>query len=427
MCKRTMNKDMFKRLFATFIVWLMLAPSQAWSDWALSGYASIGAGRLQDKNMEFQDYTSDEWNFEGDSVLGLQLNLDLAERLSLTAQVVSRGHHWDDTEPFEPELDWLFLSYQLNDHWRTRFGRMRTPLFFYSETIDVGYSYVWARPPTDVYAPVTLPFSNFDGADLFYVSTLGDFDMDVQLLTGTMERSRQGLEIDVEPLVGGNISLHHNDITLRYGLLMMNTSVRIKTFDELAQLFQLAGTLIDPVFEEIPNEFSDQKNWYRHQSLAMRWSPGNFSTTGEAFEIINTEDGYTNDTRGWYLSFQYSFHPVTPYLVAGWHKNRFAASALDLVEESYDVWPEGQTIPFVQQQVDLLDSARSIIVREINGNSFEQYTWTLGLRYDIHSNVALKAEWQYFDFASGSSQIVVRSPDHPDHTSMTTFILDVVF
>lgn len=422
-----MNKDMFKRIFATFTVWLMLAPSQAWSDWAVSGYASIGAGRLQDKNMEFQDYTSDEWNFEGDSALGLQLNLNLAERLSLTAQVVSRGHHWDDTEPFEPELDWLFLSYQLNDHWRTRFGRMRTPLFFYSETIDVGYSYVWARPPTDVYAPVTLPFSNFDGADLFYVSTLGEFDMDVQLLAGTMERSRDTVEITVEPLIGGNLSLHSDDVTLRYGLLMMNTSIQIYQFEELSTLFYLAADLIDPMFTEIPRQFEANNNWYRFQSLAMRWKPGNFTAIGEAFDIRNIDDGYTNDTRGWYLSLQYSLDQVTPYIVAGWHKNKFAAGTLELLEETYNIWPEGQIVPFAQEQVNLLDSTRALIVREIEANSFEQRTWTLGLRYDIHSNVALKAEWQYFDFASGSSQIVVRSPDHPDHTSMTTFILDVVF
>lgn len=412
-----------------FIGLLCLLPGLGFAqpDWSLSGYASLAAGRMEDRKMEYQGYSADEWSFEGDSVLGLQLNLELAERLSLTAQVVGRGHNWDDTDPFDPELDWLFLRYQLNEDWRVRLGRMRTPFYLYSETIDVGYSYVWVRPPTDVYAPIVSPFSNFDGADATYISNWGDLSIDVQLLMGVTERSQDSLNIEVDPMAGGNITLQTDDLTLRYGLLMLNTDIHARDLQDLARIFQLAGTLIDPVFAEVPRQFSATENLYRYQSLGLRWNRADFTALGEAFEIHNTDDGYTNNARGWYLSLQYRFDRLTPYVVSGWHKNDFARKTLDALLESYSIWPEGQTIPPLQEQVDLLDQARAYATREIRSYSFEQYTWTFGLRYDVYPNVALKAEWQYFDFASGSSQIIVNTLDHPDHTSMTTFILDVVF
>ena len=422
-------------ILALLALWV---PSQAMAQdaWTLSGFASIGAGRLADDNLEYLDYTSGRWSFEGDSVFGLQLDLNLADRLSLVSQVVSRGYNQDDTSEFEPELDWFFLRYQLDNAWRARIGRMRTPLYLYSETIDVGYSYVWVRPPTDVYAPIASPFSNFDGADLVYLSELGDYNLDIQLLTGRMKRSRNDLEISVDPLLGGNLTLQNQNLTLRYALMMLCTDVTWSNLEQLEDYYHVAGPLVSlyagqdltGVFEEIAKGFSAVDNWYIYQTLGLKWTTGNVTTTGEFFRLENTDDGYTNNATGAYLSLQYNFKQFTPYLVAGYYHNEFGQDALRAVNESYSAWPAHQSIPLFQLQVDQLDLLREQTVDFIDSLNYKQQTWTLGVRYDVYRNIALKAEWQYFDILQGrGGQLVWTDTDVTDHTSLTTLTLDVVF
>lgn len=416
-------------LYRLSIMALLLVPGLALAqqNGSLSGFASLAAGRLEGEGLRYQNYADDEWDFEGDSLLGLQLNLDLAERLSLTVQIVSRGYRWDDTNPFEPTLDWLFVRYQLDDAWRIRLGRMRTPLYLYSETLDVGYSYVWARTPLDVYAPITLPFSNFDGADLVYLTDWGNYSLDLQLLAGATQRSRNTLTVNVDPLMGGNLTLHGDQFTLRYGLLMLRTDITLSNVGTIEQVYETAGQLIDPVFSDINRQFSANDDWYRYQTLGLRWSLDDLSVTGEIFDIRNTDDGYTNDAYGWYLSLQYRAGQVTPYVVAGRHHNQFNQDTLHTLRQTYEVWPEGQTVLMFQEQVDQLDQVRRSTLGFIDALNFEHRTWSVGLRYDIRPNVALKAEWQYFDFISGVSHFIVTTPNPPDHASMTTFTLDVVF
>ena len=129
------------RILAVLLI--ALTTGTAWADdaWRLSGFASLGAGKIQDDELSYLGY-DDEWSYKGDSVLGLQLSGDIAERLSFNIQALARGVNFEGDE-FKPELEWMFLRYQLNSNWRLRAGRMRTPHYLYSETLDVGYSYVW--------------------------------------------------------------------------------------------------------------------------------------------------------------------------------------------------------------------------------------------------------------------------------------------
>ena len=127
------------RLFLFALLWLPLS-AFAGDNWQFSGFGSLSMARLSDDNLTFLDYDNKKWRYEGDTVLGLQLTGNLMDRLSLTAQVVSRGYDEYDPDSFEPQLEWLFLAYQLDSQWRVRLGRMRTPHYMYSETIDVGYT-----------------------------------------------------------------------------------------------------------------------------------------------------------------------------------------------------------------------------------------------------------------------------------------------
>jgi len=398
---------------------LLSASAQAADDWSFSGFASLGAGRVEDDGVLFMDYASDEWSFESDSVVGLHARGNLAERLSLTMQVVARGYNWDDTDDFEPELDWLFLSYQLAPEWRLRVGRMRTPHYLYSETVDVGYSYVWVRPPVDVYAPILAPFSNFDGADITWLTDWNDASIDMQLLAGHMQRSRDTLEIEVEPVVGGNISLQKDEITLRYSLTFDRSDIELGSYQPAEDAYRSFGP-VDPVFDELADALSAENAWYRYQALGGRWEHGDFALIGEVFDIQNLDEGYDNPATGWYLSLQYKLGRFTPYAVAGQFENNFNSDTVDEILGSFNALSVG-TIP----EMDRLRARNLALVREL---SYEQETWTLGLRVELLSNLSLKGEWQRFKFEDQTTgQLLQTSHDVPGSTSVTTFTLDLVF
>ncbi len=409
------------RLARLLVLTLLGLPqhSQADDNWSLSGFASAGTGRVEDSNLVFMDYDADRWSFDSDSALGLHLRGNLAERLSLTAQIVSRGFNWDDTSEYEPELDWLFLSYQLDTEWRTRLGRMRTPHYLFSETVDVGYSYAWVRPPVDVYAPILSPFSNFDGADLAWVSDWRDIAIDVQLLGGTMHRSRDDLEIRVEPMLGTNVSLQRDGLTLRYGIIYDRTDIRVNSFQTSENLFRSAS-VYSPLFARIADSHQARDAWYRYQSLGLRWEHDELTAIAEAFDIKNTEDGYTNNANGWYASIQHRFGAFTPYVVAGAFHNEFNLATLKDIQASYSIVPAGA--------VPALDQLRAASVIAIDSVNYAQHTWTTGLRHELLPNTALKAEWQWFNFEDRTTGQLRQETSHPpDHTSALSLAVDVVF
>ena len=50
---------------------------------------------------------------------------------------------------------WAFLSYRPTNDWLIRAGKQRIPLYLYSETVDVGVTYDFARLPTEMYSIIS--------------------------------------------------------------------------------------------------------------------------------------------------------------------------------------------------------------------------------------------------------------------------------
>lgn len=151
------------------------------ADFDISGFASITAGKVTsgtgvphygiEDPIFLADYPQvsaygEEWDFEPESLFGLQFKSNLADGLSATAQMVARGsNEWD------VELEWAYFSYELNENFTLQAGKKRLPLFYYSDFYDVGYSYVWIRPPADLY---TWQIFNYTGANILYTTELSD-------------------------------------------------------------------------------------------------------------------------------------------------------------------------------------------------------------------------------------------------------------
>lgn len=90
-------------------------------------------------------YEDKGWQGNKESLLGLQGRVQLLDPLSATVQVVARAATKKLT------VNWAYLTWDLGDHWSLQAGRKRLPLYNYSNSLYIGYCYVWVRTPTDVY------------------------------------------------------------------------------------------------------------------------------------------------------------------------------------------------------------------------------------------------------------------------------------
>ena len=164
-----------------------------------TGYASITAGKVLSGDGVPQfglpptflaDYPivsayDEEWSFKPESLFGLQMQADLGEGVSATAQIVSRG-----ADDFDTKFEWAYLSVRLNDHWTLQAGKKRLPLFYYSDFYDVGYAYVWMRPPADTY---TWQIFNYNGINALYNGTWGDWSVSGNIYGGREDDSENRL------------------------------------------------------------------------------------------------------------------------------------------------------------------------------------------------------------------------------------------
>ena len=156
----------------------------------LTGFASINAGTVLSGSGVPQydvpptflaDYPlvsayTEDWDYTPESLFGVQISGNMGEGLSATAQIVGRG-----VDDFDAKFEWAYISYELNQNWTLQAGKKRLPLFYYSDFYDVGFAYVWMRPPADTY---TWQIFNYNGINALYQDTWGEWAVSGNIYTG---------------------------------------------------------------------------------------------------------------------------------------------------------------------------------------------------------------------------------------------------
>ncbi len=113
------------------------------------------------------------WQFDQESLLGVQVKKDFSPTLSGTVQLVARAQN--PNRGHAPTVDWAYLTWQpeQDSAWTLQAGRFRIPLYYYSDFLYIGYAYPWVRPAPDVYG---WPIYAYNGANVTYRTQLGQSD-----------------------------------------------------------------------------------------------------------------------------------------------------------------------------------------------------------------------------------------------------------
>ena len=212
-------------------------------------------------------------------------------------------------------------------------GRKRLPLYYYSDYFDVGYAYYWIRPPPDVY---TWQITNYNGASLLYETALGQWDTSLNLYYGSEESEDNEL---LSLLFGASVDETWKNMIGIVGT-MSNYWLEIR-------LTHMQG-LIDRKISGV-SVINDVEQQFLGMSVNL---------TFDHLLILSEFNNYRQpdnevDYDAFLLSLGYQIGEITPHITRSGFKQ--AANAL--------------------------------------GNDEQHYTTSIGLRWDVVDNIAVKVQY----------------------------------
>lgn len=344
-----------------------------------NGFASIVAGMTLSEDETWLGY-DDDISFKPESIFALQASADLMDGLTATAQLVATGE--DD---FDAEFAWAYVSYEFNDNWTVRGGRMRLPVYSYSDYLDVGYAYPWVRPSVAQYS---LPFSNYDGLGVLYNTTAGSFDMLFNVAVGSIDDTffeDDGFPTPstIKNIVGLNWQVSRDWFNAYAAYFVGDVSIPLQPLQDLGALTGAVGVPVSTVENLLVDD--DQGTFYG-LGFDLQFEKWFLTFEASSYEIEDSALEESNDA--WYVSAGYRMGEFTPYVMF----EEFNIDASTSVSSQFPSapFPDAPGVPPALVGVPI-NAVVQGAVEAINYDEFDIVS--VGIRYDFHSNAALKVEY----------------------------------
>ncbi|MGD8117858.1 porin [Vibrio sp. TRT 29B02] len=252
----------------------------------LSGFGTLSAAKSDNATpvIDTRDITN-EWCFDCDTTLGLQMDWLMGANFRSTVQVVKRPQdHFSS-----PEIERAFVEYAMGNA-RITAGRLRIPLFIMSEYYYVSSAYPWLRLPLEIYSN-NLGITYYDGitGDMSYF--IGD---DLQLNISpfyALPRQvdyhyyGQSIDLDISRAIGLSSELYYGDNLVRFAYVNVDATE--------------ANTI-------------SAQSVYKMDMFSVGLSHY-FDALHFQAEAILTKDISAN----WYAGLDYSLGKITPYIQYG--------------------------------------------------------------------------------------------------------------
>jgi len=278
-----------RKTLVVFFILLANSPLSFATDLRWSGFLSIAGGTTlkDDTTYQVEPTTNgaydNEIRFDPESVVGLQAQALISDKMRATVQFVAKG-----ANDFNTGIDWAYMSYDLTDALTLNAGRFRLPLFYYSDYIDVGYTYYWVRPPIDVYNVFT---TTVEGANLYHTYNRDNFTIETQAWYGAIDQESEGTSFDVT---------NNQGITSTFSWDWLKLRVLYHTTDVYSE-FEFGEDLL----------LSDISVTFLGAAAMIDY--GNFMWRSEYTSAEREGDDLLGDASSWYASVGYSFDKLTPH------------------------------------------------------------------------------------------------------------------
>ena len=315
-----------------------------------NGFGTLGVSRLggEDNGRSYgaQGQVNHRWRGDELSRLGGQFTYYLRDDLEATAQIKAAA----DQDSWGLDLDWLYLAWQTTDRLTLRAGRLRNPVYMYSETLNVGVTYPWLRLPDEVY--YQLQISNYEGVDLLYNIPLTFGSLTWQVSAGQAHNRNHFIhddqhDMDYSDLFGLNVTLTTHDWgSWRIAYSEASLDMRLPYMD---------GTPLEGISEDVKGKYT---------ALGYQYDDGVWMAASEATRMV--VEGLTPSYNAFYIMAGRRFGDLEAHLTYGQLDDEFTG---------------------------------------------RQSSWSWGLNYRLSPTVILKSEYKRVDNANESQGVFVRSGD----------------
>ncbi|WP_338416639.1 hypothetical protein [uncultured Sphaerotilus sp.] len=345
-----------------------------------------------------------------DSRLGVQLNYVATAQVEGVAQLLATRRL--PSAVTSDAVEWAFAAYRPTADLAFRAGRLNLDQFVMSDYRNVGFAYLYARPPVEYYA--TIP-SNLDGADVTRTWDVGDARWRAKGFAG---RSKS-VGMPLTKVLGLALTRESDGLVLRAGWSRANiarNSDGITALREgLDQVLALPISSISAEATALQSALDLAATPLTYATLGMTYERGEWHTAAEL-----TRMSFRNGTI------------MAGYAGIGRHVGAF--TWFGMVSRASDATPALATPawgaqlapaigPAAAQQVQVLGATAAFVANL----SSRQTTLSVGGRWDIHPRMALKAQWDHVKVDANGALLWANPTGDAGRANITSVVLDYVF
>lgn len=280
----------------------------------INGFLSAGVATNDGDPVVDSIYgIGDDYTTKAINKLGIQMTFQVSDKISATAQLVSKG-----IKDYQVEAEWAYLTYDATDDLRFNFGRQRIPYYLLSEYLDVGYALPWVLPPIEMY---NIPISAVDGVSAVYDFAIGDFNFAWQTYAGAGGGYSEQLEAEFtqNQSWGTNLTATTGSWTFRMGYTSSNLNADPDQGGAGSLLIDAVNTGLDTLGPQLGvpagaswlGETDNLRaNYY---SAGFMYDDGSLLVMGE-LSNLNVDDTVQPVGDAGYLTVGYRFGKWMPYV-----------------------------------------------------------------------------------------------------------------
>ncbi len=316
-----------------------------------------------------QEGRAGQISLKTDSLLGLQTDIHFSDALKASVQVVAKDRI---NNSLDESITWANLSYDFDNAWNIRAGRIGSDLTLIGDIGNIGYAYDWVRPPADFYSGI--PFYHFDGAELLYRHSLEEGHVFTKVFYGrsgsSFKHHTSESEFDLAPFSGAAIRYENGGFTYRVAYARTEIdSLRRSGTNELKQ--SLAANPDLPGVVQTLNQLDSKHSPIDYYTMGFEYRHMSWKWLAEA-SFMDTSIASVLPSVSIYSGLVKRFNNFALYgVLAHTRTTQSPYSADSQLPEYY----------------------RSIIQRGLDSSDIEQSTASIGIRWDIATNIALKGQW----------------------------------
>jgi hypothetical protein len=355
---------------------------------SFSGFGTFGVVHSSENKADFTSSVikpngagfSRVWSPDVDSLIAAQVTANFTPQISAVVQVISEQGY---NNSYTPTVEWANIKYAFTPDISIRAGRIVLPVFLVSDSRKVGYANPWVRPPVEVYGLV--PITNSDGVDASYRVHVGEFTNTVQVAYGK----------SAPKLPAGGGTAKANDAwgisyTGEYGAATVHTTyyrtkLTLDSFEPLFDGFRQFG----PEGVALADKYDANNKPFTFIGLGAMYDPGRWFAMSE----WGTTDSHSvlGKRTAWYASGGYRIGKFTPYVT-------YARTKADSNTSDPGLTLAGLPPPLAGLAAGLnagLNASLGSLVPV-------QKTISVGARWDVAKNAALKLQYDQIHLGAGS-------------------------